>query len=348
MKNIDTPNKKASVIIIIPNWNGADELAQSIDSVLAQTFRDFKLLIVDNGSVDESLVMIAGYQKKDARILLRKHSTNLGYTGGVNPGLTMAIKENYEFAVPFNNDAIADKKWLEILVDFLRTNPGYGAAACSLQSIDGDHYDSTGDIYTTWGLPYPRGRGEKVQHQYDQSTEIFGASGGASAYRVKALKEVGILDDDFFAYYEDVDMSFRLQLNGWKVGYLPTSIVYHAYNTTSSKIKGFTTYQTIKNLPWVLVKNVPARLFAGVAIRFSLAYAMFIGRAFMRGQGWWAIKAYFKMLSLIPKKIGERRKIQTHRKVDSEYISSIMTHDLPPNAHNLRVLRKVFTFGIIK
>src|SRR4051812_27073347 len=106
-----------------------------------------------------------------------------------------------DYAAPFNNDAVADEKWLENLVGYLDSHKSAGIACCKLLSADGKTIDSTGDYYTVWGLPYPRGRGESEIDKYDSDTDIFGASGGASLYRVSMLKEVGLFDEDFFAYY---------------------------------------------------------------------------------------------------------------------------------------------------
>jgi GT2 family glycosyltransferase len=103
-------------------------------------------------------------------------------------------------------------------------------------------------------------------------------------YRVSMLREIGLLDEDFFAYYEDVDISFRAQLAGWKVAYVPASVVYHELSVTGKRIKGFFTYQTVKNYPWLLIKNVPASLLPRVFPRFALAQLLFVGRAFQRGQ----------------------------------------------------------------
>jgi len=328
-----------SVFVIIPNYNGADELAASIESILKQTLQNLKLIIVDNGSVDDSRKIIERYEKRDDRVEKIYSDKNYGFTGGVNPGFVKAMEAGAEFVAPFNNDAIADPHWLEELVNYLKKHPECAIAACSLQSIKGDHYDSTGDMYTVWGLPFPRGRGESTNGQFDKQRHIFGASGGASVYRVECLHEIGIYDQDFFAYYEDIDISFRAQLAGWKVAFVPSAIVYHAYNTTSSKIKGFTTYQSIKNLPFVVIKDVPARLLPTVAPRFLLAYSFFIFRAFSRGQGYWALKGLGRSLVLLPKKCIERYRIQKNRKVPVPYIYEILTHDLPPNAHKLRTLR---------
>jgi hypothetical protein len=153
------------------------------------------------------------------------------------------------------------------------------------------------------------------------------------------LKTVGLFDEDFFAYYEDVDLSFRAQLGGWKIDYVPRAVAYHRIGATSVKIKGFTTYQTIKNLPWLLIRNVPRELLTKVLPRFLLAYILFIGRSIIRGHGWAAIKGLFASLRKIPKKLLERKIIQSQKTVSTEYIFKMMGHDLPPNAYNLRKLR---------
>jgi GT2 family glycosyltransferase len=323
------------VVVVIPNWNGELGLKRCIDSLVAQT-QAAHIIMVDNGSTDGSYWFV---EKNYPQVEIIRHTKNKGYAGGVNPGFKRAMEENAWYVAPFNNDAVADPEWLENLVKFLDTNPNYGIATPKVASSDGKHLDSTGDYYTNWGLPYPRGRGETDIRKYDSQTEIFGGSGAASLYRVSMLREIGLLDEDFFAYYEDVDISFRAQLAGWKVAYVPQSIVYHELNTTGKRIKGFFTYQTVKNYPWLLIKNVPASLLPRVFPRFALAQLLFVGRAFQRGHGWYAVKAVAVSTWYTPKKLMERFEIQSNRKVSSDYIWSIMTHDLPPNAEKLRKLR---------
>lgn len=108
---------------------------------------------------------------------------------------------------------------------------------------------------------------------------------------------------------------------------------------TSGRIKGFTTYQTMKNLPLLWFKNVPKQYFWHVGCRLALAQMLFFGRAITRGQGWAALKGSAKSLFLICKKVRERQHIQRSKKVSDQYIWSMIVHDLPPNAHALRTLR---------
>lgn len=322
------------ISVVIPNWNGLVDLPACLDSLLAQT-QQHRIIVVENGSKDGSLEFI---QDKYPQVELIIHTKNKGFAGGVNAGICKSIADGDDYVALFNNDAVADKDWLKNLVDDLEVNDDTGTATCKFMSIDREHLDSTGDMYTTWGLPYPRGRGEVATDKYDDFVQVFGASGGASLYRTSMLKQIGLFDEDFFAYYEDVDISFRAQLAGWKVRYVPEAIAYHQIGATSSKIAGFTTYQTIKNLPWILWKNAPFSVFVRVFPRFFVAYYFFILSAAWRGQGWYALKGYTAMLAYLPKKTLQRIKIQLSRKVTSRYIWDSMTHELPPNAYKLRLL----------
>lgn len=332
-----------SIMVIIPSWNAAHDLPAAIDSVLAQSHSNLRLIIIDNGSTDNSKEIIEEYKQKDKRVSAIYRDKNYGYTGGVNPGFELAIQEKADYAAPFNNDAIADKHWLKHLAEFLDNHQEYGIAACNLLHIDGKTYDSTGDQYSIWGLPYPRDRDLLVRKD-DQPGDIFGASGGASLYRVSMLEQIGLFDQDFFAYYEDIDLSFRAQLAGWKVRYIPASKVFHEQGATSKRMaNGFTTYQYMKNLPWIIAKDLPVRFWWRVIPRFSLAYCMsFLNALFKNGNGGPALKGWAKAHLLIPKKLLQRRNIYKTKKVSDAYIWSLFLHDLPPNAYKLRKLRSVW------
>jgi len=322
------------ISVVVPNWNGEHDLPACLDSLLSQT-EPCRVIVVENGSTDSSLELL---QKNYPQVVVIVHDHNLGFAGGVNAGIRRSITDGDEFVALFNNDAVADPDWLKGLLADLVANDDAGITTCKLLNTERKQLDSTGECYSTWGLPYPRGRDEPRSDKYDTQVAIFGATGGATLYRVSMLKEIGIFDEDFFAYYEDVDISFRAQLAGWKVRYVPEAIAYHQIGATSGKIKGFTTYQTVKNLPWVLHKNAPASIYWRIWPRFFVAYHTFVLAAIARGQIGPALKGYGTMLLLLPKKTGQRWHIQRHRKVEPSYIWSMLTPGLPPNAHRLRKL----------
>lgn len=324
-------------IVVIPNWNGRDSLQACLESLENQTTPGLDILVVDNGSIDNSVGFVKS-KFPNVKLILQKK--NRGFAGGVNPGIKYAMEAKYDYVLLLNNDAKADKDWSKNLIQCLNLNRGVGIATGKIMNASGKTLDSTGDIYTSWGLSYPRGRGEPVADKYDRITDIFAASGGASIYRVKMLKEIGIFDEDYFAYYEDVDISFRAQLFGWKIRFVPAAKVLHEIGVTSGKIKGFTTYQTMKNYPMLLVKNVPSSMLAEVVPRFGLAYFSFYFSAISRRQIYPATKGLVMAILLGPKKLYQRHAIQKHKKVSSDYIRSIIVHDLPPNAYKLRKLRE--------
>ena len=321
--------------IVVPNWNGLDSLGKCLDSLKSQ---GAKIIVVENGSTDGSLEFV---KKNYPEIELIVNQHNKGFVA-VNQGIAKAIEDGMDYVALFNNDAVADKDWLNSLVGFMDRNPGVGLATCKFMKMDKKSLDSTGDMYTVWGLPYPRGRGEKKLSAFDNDKEVFGVSGGASIYRAEMLKEIGLFDEDFFAYFEDVDLSFRAQFRGWKAAYVPEAEAYHEIGATSGKIKGFNRYHSTKNFIWLFYKNVPRKYMGIVGRRFLLVFVFISIRAIMKGDLLYLLKGLAKGVSLLPKKTKERKEIQSTKKVTDEYIWSIITHDLPPNASALRALRSTY------
>jgi GT2 family glycosyltransferase len=326
---------KSSVAVIVLNWNDADLLPKSVGSLLKQSVK-CDVIVVDNASTDDSRKVIESFGNKVTTLWNTK---NKGFAGGVNTGIRYALQEKYEYIALLNNDAVADKDWVKHLVDVLKSSQDLGSVTCSLLNKDGKKYDSTGDYYTTWGLPYPRGRGESVTGQFDDDLDIMAASGGASMFKAGFFKDVGLYDEDFFAYYEDVDLGLRGQLKGWKSRFVPKAKVFHATGSTSSRVKGFTTYQTLKNLPWIIIKNVPLSLLFTIIPRFILAYSGFIVSAIQRKQLKYALKGMLVGIIYTPKKMWQRLNIQGSKKISADDFSKLLVRDLPPNAHKLRALR---------
>mgnify|MGYP000922670578 CR=1 FL=1 len=338
---IDNMNRLA---IIVLNWNGADDALNCVESLQQQTLRP-EIIIVDNNSSDDSVERFEDHvksQKKDAPILI-KNSQNLGFAGGINTGLVYAKEHNFEYIGVLNPDAIADKHWLKSLYTELTSHPSAGIATGLLLRRDGNTIDTSGDFYTTWGLPGPRNRDEPTVNAPNQPGEIFGATGGGALYRTAMLNDIGLFDEDFFMYYEDVDLSFRAQLAGWKVRYTPKAIAYHKVGASSQKVPGLAVFNTFKNLPLVLIKNVPGRLFWTIGARFFLTYWLIFASAIRHGNGWPALRGIFASLIRQPRAWVHRVKIQRNRKASIKYIRSII-HDGPlPNQTGLLKFRKFFT-----
>jgi len=328
----------AKICVVIPNWNGKDRIGACLDSVLGQSLKPI-IIVVENGSVDGSLAFLRTHYPSVELVVNQK---NLGFAGGVNGGIRLAKQLGAQYVALLNDDALVHKDWLRQLATALDKNPELGAAASKLLSADKKRIDSTGDFYSTWGLPFNRQRDEPASQAIDKPGFVFGPCAGAALYRMTMFDAVGLFDEDFFAYHEDADLHFRMQLSGWKAWYVPSAEVYHQIGATSGKIKGFTTYQTFKNYPWLFWKNVPLRLLPGIFIRFKFVYFTIYISSLVGGRGWPATKGFLRMLTLFPKKLVQRHHIQKNRKVSIDYINSILIHDLPPNATKLRRLRAAF------
>lgn len=317
---------KVKVTVVIPNWNGADYISQCIDSLLEQTIKH-TLIVVDNGSVDNSIEII---EKKYSEVKLIKLEKNHGFAGGVNKGIKYSIKNDFKYVALFNNDAIADKHWLEKLIHAADKHQEAGIITGKFMKIDKQHLDSTGDLYSTIGMPFPRGRNQIDNGQYDRAENVFSATGGASLYRTSMIKEIGIFDEEFFAYFEDVDISFRAQLAGWKVWYEPSAIAYHHVGATSSKLGNFTRYHSIKNFYFLYLKNMPLGLMLKYSPRFMFqALKMFIS-SFVKGAGLVYIKAFVRVLLEMPTMLKERKLIQKSKKVSNDYIDNLLYKGKPP------------------
>ena len=331
-----------SVLIIVLNWNGIEDTEKCLDSLLKQTYQDFNILVVDNGSVDDSLERLRKIEAKNNIVTIAVNKTNKGFAGGVNTGIKYALRRDFDAVALFNNDAEADEYWLEELVEgFKQKNVAISTGL--LLHEDRKTIDSTGDYYSTWGMPFPRNRGD-AREKAPESGFVFSGSGGASLYKTSLFKEIGLFDESFFAYYEDVDVSFRTQLAGYKVYFTNKAVAYHKQGATSSKIPGFTVYQTFKNIPLLFIKDVPAGLLLPIGIRLFLMYILIFGNAVKNGAGLPALKGWLASIGYFwTKSLWLRFSIQSKRKVPTSYINSIILHDLPPDQTGMRKFRKVFT-----
>lgn len=327
---------KTKVAIVIPNLDGQDLLPACLESLNAQTL-PATIIVVDNASVDDSVSFI---QSKFAGVVVLKNSKNLGFAGGVNTGIRYAVENNFDYVALFNNDATAKPDWLKNLVDVLEKNQNCGIVTGKILQDGKDIIDNTGESMSIWGVPFARSRGQKADSK-EPSSQVFGASGGSTLYRIKMFKQIGIFDEDFFAYYEDADINFRAQLAGWKVQYASNATVNHKIGGTSGRMGNFTTYQTLKNLPWLFIKNVPLGLMPKMLARFVLIYNLIYWRAIFSRRFLAALKAGLVSLFFMPKKLVQRWKIQSQKQVTNHYINSILSHELPPNS-SLKKLAKFF------
>jgi GT2 family glycosyltransferase len=215
------------VSVIVPNWNGGHLIGACLDSLRAQTAPDVEVIVVDGASRDGSAELVAGCYPE---VRLLQLSANRGFAGNVNAGLRAA---SGRVLALLNNDAEAEPSWLAELVAALEADPRAGSCASKILHFDDRRrIASAGDQLRRSGLAVQRGNGEPDDGRFDAIEEVFAASGGAAAYRRAMLEDVGLLDEAFFSYLEDVDLGLRARLRGWGCRYVPTARVYHRVSAT--------------------------------------------------------------------------------------------------------------------
>jgi GT2 family glycosyltransferase len=327
----------AVIHIVVPSWNGAARLAPCVRSLAVQDHPDFEIVVVDNGSTDDSAAVLdqLAIEIAPVRLTVLRNDTNRGFTGGVNRGIRHALGAGAVGIALFNDDAVAEPDWLSALAAVLDTEPAVAVATGRLLMKGGQIVDSTGDFYTTWGLVFPRDRDEAAL-PVRESGDVFAASGGASLFRSSLFADVGMFDEDFFAYLEDVDFGFRAQLAGHRAYYVADAVAYHEQGATSRTMPGFATRQFFRNLPLLLAKNVPARLLPTVLPRFLLVYPLLAVYQFWRGQGLAALSGVAQSFVLVIRCLPRRRAIQRARRIDAAAVRRLLWPGLPPGMSALQ------------
>ncbi len=239
--------------VVIPNWNGLRLLPSCLNALRAQTFRDFETIVVDDGSTDGSREFLAR-EFPEVRVLVLE--TNRGFASAVNEGVRAA---RGDVVVLLNNDTEANSQWLAEIARAFDKNPRAGMVACKLRLFDKrDHIHSAGDFYRGDGIPGNRGVWEQDRGQYDDARGVFGACGGAAAYRKTMLAEIGGFDEALGSYCEDVDLNWRARLAGYAVAYAPRALVYHMVSATGGG--ALASFFVGRNFIWVIAKNYPGGL----------------------------------------------------------------------------------------
>jgi GT2 family glycosyltransferase len=307
-------------LVIIPNWNGAAHLPTCLDALRRQTLRDFEVIVVDNASQDGSLELL---RRDYSWVRIIALPTNRGFAGAVNEGIRAA---RGEFVVLLNNDTEAEPTWLAELIAALDAHPEAGMAASKLLLFDRRGVlHSAGDFYRADGVPGNRGVWEEDRGQYDSDRWVFGACGGAGAYRRSMLDEIGLFDEELFAFCEDVDLAWRAQLAGYPCLFVPTARVYHKLSVTGGG--RLASFYVGRNLLWVIAKDYPSSLLCRNWQRILAAQLRIAWEALKAWRGKAArarLRGQLAGLIGLPRMLAKRRSVQCLRRVSDEYLESIL------------------------
>lgn len=318
---------KVSVIIL--NWNGQRYLRDCLVSVFDQTYTNYEVIFVDNGSTDGSVEYV---RSNFLRAKVITNGRNLGFAQGNNIGIQEAFRDgDVKYIATLNNDTVVETEWLTPMIDIMEADESIGSCQSKVLFFEHrDTIDNIGIIISKDGSAYNRGINERATSCATE--QIFGVCAAAALYRRKALEEVGLFDEIFFAYMEDVDLSWRLKLKGWSAVMVPTSIVYHVHSASapSSRFKLFFIH---RNIIFVLVKNLPLRYiplfpvnFFSTRLRFRKTKQARV-RAFTKDIGLFRVAlviawSWIASLRYLLRLIKRRRFIQKNKKVTRKEILS--------------------------
>jgi GT2 family glycosyltransferase len=306
--------------VIVPSLNGAHLLPDCLASLASQSYANLEVIVADGASTDSTDDVLARHFPSVRLVRLRR---NLGFAGNVNAGLRAA---RGEVLCLLNNDAQADPNWVAACVETLTLHAEIGSVASKVLYADGRTINSAGDTLCHDGSARQRGNGRKDAPEWDTPQMVFGACGGAAAYRRDMLRDVGLLDEQFFMYLEDVDLAFRAQLRGWSCLYQPAACALHlggasGGGTLESFYNGRNLIRLLaKDLPTGLVRHMLPAILSFQAQRARQALQAWRGsaaRATLRGQ--------LVGLAELPRHLAARPDVQRRRRVSNSAIYALLS-----------------------
>jgi len=274
-----------NITVIIPNYNGKQYLKTCFESVRMQNHLH-QVIVVDNGSTDGSVDFI---RENYPEFTLLENEKNLGFAAAVNQGVK-ASRTDYFFLL--NNDVELEHNCTSNLLECIKTDKKiFAVSSRMVQYQDRGKMDDAGDEYTILGWTRRVGY-DKPTEKYNEPREVFSACGGASIYRKKVLRDIGYFDENFFTYLEDVDLSYRARIYGYKCVYCPGAVVYHVGSATSGgRYNQFkiplsarnNVYLPYKNMPWPQLMVNMIFLLMGFFIKYLFFLRQGYGKLYLQG-----------------------------------------------------------------
>ena len=317
------------VSVIIPTWNGRDLLRAALQSLRAQSYRDFEIVIVDNGSSDGTAAMLRAEFPEAVVVPLPE---NRGFAVAVNAGLRAA---RGRYLMLFNNDAEAEPRWLEALVAVLDARPEVGSVASKmLTARDPSVVDSAG---AAMGLfAYDIGRGERDGARFDSAREILCPCAGAAAYRRELFDAVGLFDEAFFAWFEDVELGIRAQLAGFRCWYEPQARVRHHAHASAGQLNIPKTVFTVRNALLLFVQTMPLRRLvpcAPLLCVWPFLDPIFSGRPLRA-----TVRGWLAFWPLLPHALRARHRNYRARRIPVSRLTALLESPAPDFGRALRLL----------
>ncbi len=265
-----------STAVIILNWNSCEMTAECIRSVVAMDAENYDIVVVDNGSCDGSVEYL---RREFPQITVLPQDRNLGFAAGCNIGIRHALAADFKYVLLLNNDTVVDGHFLRALVDEAERIPTAAVLSPKIYFSDlPDRFWWAGGTFSLWtGIPQHVGRKQVDSGQYDSPRAIHWATGCAALIRTRALRRQGLFDERFFGNAEDLDLSVRLRLAGYRIWYVPRAKLWHKEGVDYRKNVGeyIRKFTATRNLLWVMQKHAAPIQWLTFLPNFLLRYALF-------------------------------------------------------------------------
>lgn len=307
-----------NVSVVIPNFNGSAWLPGCLDALAAQTYGDFEIILVDNGSTDDSLRLVA---ERYPQVRVLGFGANVGFAAACNTGIRAA---NGEMIALLNNDTLARPGWLAALVDALGAAPSTvgGVTSKMLRMDDPAQIDDAGDTLSWHGFAHKRGHGQPADH-FTEAEAVFAPCAGAALYRRSFLDVVGGFDSRFFAYLEDIDLALRGHLLGYEFEFVPAAQVLHKGHGSAMPQTAYVRAIT-RNRLLLFLKNIPLHLLArhvGHLLYGQLYFAIAYRRPLTVLAGYWDV------LGLLPHIVKTHRWMRGHIIISVDELDALLTRE---------------------
>ena len=311
---------KATIITL--NWNNSTHLYYCLNNLTSQSLSDLDIVLLDNGST-HSLADTLIKQYPTLTLIIKRLNSNLGFAAANNIGARMA---KGKWIILLNADAFPEPDWLEKLVKAAEENPEYSFfSSRQVQYNQSDLLDGAGDAYHISGLAWRNGYNYKTTDYGQEQKEVFSACAAAALIERDLFLDMGGFDEDFFSYFEDVDLGFRLRLQGKKCLYVPDAIVHHVGSASTGKRSDFSVYYGYRNMIWTFFKDMPSPLiwlFLPIHIGTVLFFILYLT---LRGQGKAILRAVFDALKGLPNILKKRKRIQQNIKIKPFVLLNVMS-----------------------
>lgn len=319
-------NTEINIGVIIVNYNSAHCLAKAITALEKQSYKPYQIILFDNSSI-ENLPEIVHTTKLP--IIIVVSNINLGFAAGNNKAIEY-LNPKVNWIALLNPDAYPHKDWLLEMVSAIKTHPQYAFMGSKL-ICENEPYllDGTGDVYHISGKAWRLNHRKPLDKAPKDMQELFAPCAAAALYRRDAFNAVKGFDEQYFCYYEDVDLAFRLWLAGYKGCYIPTAIAEHTGSAITKKHSDFYTYYGHRNLVWTYFKNMPLLLLIATLPLHLLLNIATLLLFIKRKQTFVIIKSKIDAIKGLPTLLQQRRHIQKSRVLSNFQLLKILKKGLP-------------------